>query len=139
MKHLFLIIILVIMSITVSAGEISRTQAREKARHFLSQKHMDQTLADVTSQQSQGDYVADCYYVFNVGENDGFVIVSGDDRTPEILGYTDAGAFDADNLPPNFAAWLQGYADQIKYMREQNVQPTAQTQVPERPGQPSIH
>ena len=132
MKHLFLIIILVIMSITVSAGEISRTQAREKARHFLSQKHMDQTLADVTSQQSQGDYVADCYYVFNVGENDGFVIVSGDDRTPEILGYTDAGAFDADNLPPNFAAWLQGYADQIKYMREQNVQPTAQTQSPRK-------
>ena len=33
------------------------------------------------------------YYVFNVGENNGFIIVSGDDRAKEILGYSDSGSF----------------------------------------------
>ncbi|HEY5592322.1 MAG TPA: Spi family protease inhibitor, partial [Paludibacter sp.] len=31
------------------------------------------------------------YYIFNIGENNGFVIVSGDDRAKNILGYADSG------------------------------------------------
>ena len=27
------------------------------------------------------------YYIFNAEGNGGFVIISGDDRTPEVLGY----------------------------------------------------
>jgi hypothetical protein len=37
--------------------------------------------------------------VFNIGTNEGFVIVSGDDRTPAVLGYSDKGSFDMDRLP----------------------------------------
>ncbi len=52
------------------------------------------------------------YYVFNKGA--GFVIVSADDRATEILGYSDAGSFDADNLPDNFRYWLGGCADELE-------------------------
>lgn len=31
------------------------------------------------------------YYVFNTNDDNGFVIVSGDDRTAEILAYSDKG------------------------------------------------
>ena len=34
------------------------------------------------------------YYIFSRGENSGFVIVSGDDCLPKILGYTENGNFD---------------------------------------------
>lgn len=53
------------------------------------------------------------YYIFNADDDNGFVIVSGDDRARKILGYADKGHFDADNIPPQLS-WLLGeYANQI--------------------------
>ena len=54
------------------------------------------------------------FYVFNVGSAEGFVIVSADDRAPEILGYADSGSFVADSLPDNFRAFLNGYAEEMQ-------------------------
>ena len=56
------------------------------------------------------------YYIFNVGNDNGYVIVSGDDRVEPILGYVDQGSFDPDNIPENMRSWLQFYADEIKYV-----------------------
>jgi len=60
------------------------------------------------------------FYVFN-NEGGGFVIVSGDDRVKPILGYSETNSFDANNIPPNAAAWLEGYKEQIRYAIENNV------------------
>ena len=46
------------------------------------------------------------YFVFNVPGNKGFVIVSGDDRAYPVLGQSDEGNFDPDNLPENLRAIL---------------------------------
>ncbi|MBR7014446.1 MAG: Spi family protease inhibitor, partial [Prevotella sp.] len=54
------------------------------------------------------------YYVFNSEGNNGFVIVSGDDRTAPVFGYSDTGSFDENNIPENMQAWLAGYVDEIK-------------------------
>ena len=42
-----------------------------------------------------------------------FVIVSGDDRTAEILAYSDKGRFNADEIPDNMREWLRYYAHVI--------------------------
>lgn len=42
-----------------------------------------------------------------------FVIVSGDDRLPAVLGWSECGAFDEDNLPPNLRELLAGYEAEI--------------------------
>lgn len=52
------------------------------------------------------------YYVFN--KDAGFVIVSADDRAPEILGYSDSGSFDIDSLPDNFRFLLGSYATELE-------------------------
>ena len=52
------------------------------------------------------------FYVFNAREG-GFVIVSGDDRTREILGYSPTGTLEMDSLPANLQWWLGEYARQI--------------------------
>lgn len=54
------------------------------------------------------------YYVFNVGENDGFVIVSGDMRAKDILGYSYDGTFDINKISDNFRNWLSGYEQEIE-------------------------
>ena len=65
------------------------------------------------------------YYVFNAGGDGGYVIVSADDRTEPILGYVDHGTFDPDNIPENMRSWLQLYADQIKYIVDNDIQPNS--------------
>ena len=42
------------------------------------------------------------------------MIVSGDDRTADILGFSQTGHIDADRLPVNMKNWLQGYATKIE-------------------------
>ena len=55
------------------------------------------------------------YYVFNETDGSGFVIVAGDDVAKPILGYSENGSFDENNLPPAFAYWLDFLNSQIDY------------------------
>ncbi len=52
------------------------------------------------------------YYVFNATDSRGFVIVSGDDCVGDnlVLGYTEQGSFDENNVPANMQAWFDDLA-----------------------------
>ncbi len=68
------------------------------------------------------------YFVFNIGANKGFVIVSGDDRAYPVLGQSDEGTFEPDNLPENLRAMLAYYQNQISWAERNNVIPSADVQ-----------
>lgn len=52
------------------------------------------------------------YYIFSDdAERTGFVIISGDERMPEILAYSEDNSFNVDNIPPNVQYWLDCYAE----------------------------
>lgn len=53
------------------------------------------------------------FYVYNVGENDGFVIVSGDDDLTPVVGYADGGSFDTGQMPDGMRAWLDTYSGYV--------------------------
>ncbi len=63
---------------------------------------------------SMQDTTSQPLYIFNSSAGKGFIIVSGDDRTAKILGYSDSGIFDADNIPPGLNWLLEQYQAQIK-------------------------
>ena len=65
------------------------------------------------------------YYVFNAEGGEGYVIVSADDRVEPVLGYVEHGSFDADNLPDNMRYWLESYTEEMKYIIDNDIQPTA--------------
>ena len=54
----------------------------------------------------------DALYVFN-HDKGGFVWVSASDYTREVLGYSDTGYFDKNNIPVNMQDWLRMYAHEI--------------------------
>lgn len=89
------------------------------------EKGLNRKLVDAETRnavaKSRGLVMPDYYYVFNADGGKGFVIVSADDRVSEILGYCPQGSFDADEIPSNMVAWLQGYADQIKYIQDNDI------------------
>ena len=62
-------------------------------------------------------------YVFNKGLKDGYVIIAGDDRVEnEVLGYSDNGAFDYNQIPENMKYWLGEYERQIEFMQKNAIE-----------------
>ncbi len=133
-QRLLLILSLLLMVAMSQAAPVDANKAKDKALQFLSGKQakargMEQgTTPDVQLVTSEGD----SYYVFNVGQQNGFVIVSGDDRAPEILGYSDSGTFDTQTIPENMRAWLQAYAEQIQLLDQVESPAAARAATPAR-------
>ena len=101
------------------AEPITREQAQQKAQQFVKTLPGKQTLKPVNARRmAPRQSEQESYYVFDRGSNDGYVIVSGDDQTISILGYTDQGDFDYAALPPNMQEWLDGYARQIEAIQK---------------------
>lgn len=63
-------------------------------------------------------------YIFNIGEKDGFIIVSGDDAAAPILGYSNSGSINADMAPHNLLKWLEGYKQQIQFIKGNSIEST---------------
>ncbi len=123
-KRVITILTMLLTAVVVSANPISKAQARQKAEAFLREQGDTRLLtpvADGKSMSRQRRAAANesaAYYVFNKGTNEGFVIVSGDDRTETVLGYSDTGDFDYDNLPPALQGLLEYYARQIVALQQ---------------------
>ena len=114
--------LLLLMCLTVSmasqAGPVTESQAMNIAQRFmlthampstnLKMAHKAPRLGATTSQDK-----ASSYYVFNNGAGRGYVIVAGDDRAPAVLGYSDQGTFDNQDIPAAMQNLLEGYAAQI--------------------------
>lgn len=60
-------------------------------------------------------------YVYSRGENQGFVIVSGDDCLPEVLGYTESGDFVESQMPPALLELIDGYRELVEAAQEQGA------------------
>ena len=128
-RRLFLLLFLsFIFAGQLAAGPISRQEAMNNAQAFLAKRGKAFSLNSirrVPSQQTVSDDQP--YYLFNIGSNEGYVIAAGDDRVPAILGYSDKGTLLPDSLPANMKAWLAQYERQIRYMQENDLQPTVLT------------
>ena len=100
------------------AETIGRSDAQATARAFLASRGITMQASDAAyraPRRARGTSSDDAfYYVFNAGNDCGYVIVSGDDRTEPILGYVEQGSFDEESIPENMRAWLQQYAEEIK-------------------------
>jgi hypothetical protein len=110
-----------LVSLMMTAVNVTSDEARQKALLFLNGRTASARGQQLSALHLREVPVTDMLYVFNVGQRDGFVIVSGDDCTDAILGYSDTGEFPSVNIPDNLRSWLQGYADQIRWAAEHHV------------------
>jgi len=113
----------VMTSLHAVANPITRQQAQQNALAFMKERGKSVSMASLRHapmRAAQPDEPQP-YYVFNIGDNQGYVIASGDDCAYAVLGYSDEGAIDLNNLPCNLQAWLDGYAQQIQYKQEHGL------------------
>jgi len=124
-KYTIVWIILLLFASTGQAKKRSQNEAQAVAESFLEAQSVSLRSAPGESpftlaytcygdDASLRSRATDAYfYVFNINDDRGFIIISGDDRSDDILGYSLEGSFDINSLPPNFRNWLTYYSDEL--------------------------
>ncbi len=97
---------------------LARVRVDGPARIHGLQSSGDAALRPVYT-QSAGSLPA--AYVFDT--RSGYMVVSADDVAAPLLGYADEGSFDAANIPDNLRYWLESYASEIAWARDNGVEP----------------
>ena len=124
MKKPFLLLITLIVSIVAMAGPVTPDEARQNVAKFMNprraaavtQNREALRLVSTSHYKVRQNTLAPSYYIFNVGQGEGYVIAAADDRVPAVLGYSNRGQIDPENMPENMKEWLQGYNDQLVYL-----------------------
>ena len=102
-------------------------EAAQIASQFITQANATPTLrlqkaaaatsvavpVELAFTQYQIDNTTPAVFVFN-STDEGFVLVSAEDNARAVLGYSDEGTFDANNIPENMQFWLKMYADEMR-------------------------
>lgn len=124
MMKRYLFFFLLSLAMMANATPVKKDVAAQKAKAFLKARHgLESPSLSLAMQGRQktigmGTAVTDpYYYVFNKGNNEGFIIIAGDDCAAEVLGYVDSGNFDPADMPPNLKEMLDAYAEEIAWAR----------------------
>jgi len=129
----------VALPIVASAEAVDPREAEASVRRFVESGHASRAGADVRLRHSVGKRgravggaglakpaagEGALFYVFNVaaGGDSGFVIAAGDDVLRPVLGYSYNGGFDENNLPPNFAYWIDYLRRQAEHALERGAE-----------------
>jgi len=105
-------------------NNINPATAQANASYFLKHKTQSPTLKSATAadlqlahaQKSSTTQDAHAYYAYNI-KGGGFIIVAGEDRAEPILGYSDQGHLDFNNMPENLQALLRSYQKEIEFIQ----------------------
>ena len=120
MRKILLLFSLFLMTLVAWGEPIDRNEALKQANAFLSSKGIPvrQSLDMAYAQPGKAAEARSLYYVFNVGNDKGFVIVAGDDAVSPILAYADRGDFSEREMAPAAKAMLDSYAQQIEMIQQ---------------------
>lgn len=137
MKKLLLLIICLI-SLHTNARQRTTSEAYLIAQKTLNSTSSIQQKAPASTENIHLSYIQKIkkstndslitYYAFNKGINNGFIIISGDDRAISLLGYADEGTFNYENLPDNMKYWLSNYDKELLTVTETTNTFAAKTQ-----------
>ena len=134
MRKNLLVLLLGMAPFAGQAEVVTQTVAEELASRFFQGDHRLTRGATPPlklvwkgqTKMSRGATEAPAFYVFNRGENGGFVIVAGDDAVAPILGYAHRGSFGTAQLPDNLKGWMNAQEERIETVRRQQVVPSSE-------------
>lgn len=123
MKRIFTLLTLALATGNALAAPVPEGTAKTVAQNFLAQKYMPgiriglaKTYSDASGQTT--------FYIYNIEDTKGFVIVAGDDVIKPVLAYSTESKFQAEHLAPQVAYWLNGYNSVISSVISRNLTPT---------------
>ena len=127
-KFLILLLLMLVAAFVAEANPVDIRTAREVASKFMNAntktplRGLDEMQWVTTYNTSRGEAA---FYIFST--SDGFVIVSAEDSATPILGYSDEGRFDENDIPVQLQDYLQDFVEQIQYSIENHLEPDETT------------
>ena len=116
-KHWCCCLVWGMMVLSLQAAPIDGAKARQIASTFLASKGrtvaVEHLLAKATG-VIESQEATHTYYIYNTANEQGFVVIAGDDRVAPVLGYTEQGHYDPHTMPDGLTALLQCYDQEIK-------------------------
>jgi len=120
MKKIFTWIILAFsIHASASAGQVTFQDAQRAAVNFFFErinqyKPVAYNSIKITETFLKKDGDQTLYYIFNI-DPQGYIIVSADDAAIPVLAYSFETGYNAENAAPQFTAWMNQCADQIRF------------------------
>lgn len=128
MKKFSFLLWMLMMALSINAAPRSFSQARAIALNKATVLGVDITSSSKSIKRSMiktselSNTTDESFYVFPGTQGKGYIIVAGDDRMPDIVGYSTDGTFDAENLPEAFKSFLQLYDKTLEAAKSNDAQ-----------------
>ena len=119
MKRFGLLFLLTVLAFHMGfAAPRSSNQAREIALQKAASLGINNPRVALSKQSPKDteEQEGQAYYLFDNGNNKGFVIVSGDDKLPEVIGYATSGSLSEQEMPVQLKSLLEAFEKQYKEM-----------------------
>lgn len=137
-KFTLLIVSIALFILPLQAEKISIETAEKVAENYvrsipdfgsqqklkLSYTKFKELLVGQQNSQNAKSSKEAMYYVFGINDDQGFIIVSGDDVAKPVLGYSNNGNYNESN--PNFMYWMDCLSQEIAYAIENNLPQSAE-------------
>lgn len=110
-----------------TAATVNQSSAMQSANKFLSARGRSALLKPVTmASVSRGTATStsEAIHIFNIGNNEGYIVISGDDRAQTVLAYSNNGSIDPYAMPDGCRAWLMQYAGEISSLQGHESAPS---------------
>lgn len=115
-SRLLIFLLLACACTKAQAEVVSADEARQLAEKFFNAANKAKVSANRTLElvHTSGSKAKPLYYVFNAVDGKGFVIVSADDCTTPVLGYSLENPYITDNAPSAMKWMMEGLEKEIK-------------------------
>jgi len=133
-KTILILLLFVLLPVISLAEQIDRETASKIAEtlfhsqiQFRNSNLSNMYLAHIESEEnasSKGlgnENENTLYYVFNIENNNGWIIVSGDDHIYPVIGYSTKNNYNCSDLPPAFEAWMSSTKEIILAAKKKNL------------------
>ena len=120
MKKILLLVSVFLFCSVAEAQQVEVTTARKVAENWSHNVVGVKNNVDLQLVMTDEDEIHSTvyYYIFNDYNNNGFVIVAGDERIEPILGYSDESVFVTDNIPENITSFFEDYKEEMNVIFE---------------------
>ena len=114
MKRSLFVFLLAVLVLGAWAQAISEQDAKARVLQYLQKSERVKARGGkpIGEQLALAKVGAEKIYAFNL-EGGGYVIASGDSRALPVLGYSDSGHIDWENMPASMKWWLKSYDEAI--------------------------
>lgn len=134
-------ILLMVSAILCKAEPIDVATARQRAQAIFDQIQQQKSprrnkaaktpTLSFLHQEGNGLGADPSYYVFTPDNQEGFIIMSGDDAFPELIGYSESSCTRPDYMPPALEHYLSVYDRYVDAVRKGELQAPQRNRAPQ--------